>query len=132
MRKVKALIAVAVLGIVSCGFSCHQAAKVSRGAAATLAAMQDAEDSLHKAGKITDAEDKDLADAFLNLGNTGKSVNKCIGAGGGAPCVDVAIAAVEALVSTKIVGIKNPDSRNQIQLLAQSLMLALNNLKVAL
>lgn len=115
------------------GFICNKAMQSSVGVAASLKAFQDGEIAMHNIGKISDDEHTTLQKSFIMLAETDKQVRQCIYTSGSGDCVDIAVTAVnQVLSSPTVVGIKNPDSKQQIQLLGQSLITALNTLKAAL
>lgn len=135
-HKRKLLSTILTLAIVMAltGFSCHHAAlQTSLGVAASLKAMQDAEINLHTVGKLDDSEHRLLQQGFRLLAQSDKDVRQCIYASGAPTCVDIGInAAQRLLASPTVVGIKNPDSQQQLQLAGQSLITSLSILKGAL
>lgn len=132
MRKVKALLTVTVLALAACAFTCHKAANISHGVAVSINDLQAAEISLHQVGKVTDEEHQALQQGFKEVAQADIAIRKCIAASGAPGCVDAGIDEVNNLLNSKVTGIKNPDSRQQIQLLGQGLVTALTALKAAL
>lgn len=135
MRKALSLVLVLSLTVLSSGFSCnrHKALQTSLGVAASLKAMQDSEIALHNAGKVDDVEHRLLQQGFIVLAKSDKDVRQCIAVSGAATCVDIGINAVNNLLAAPaVVGIKNPESKQTMQLAGQSLVTSLNILKGAL
>jgi hypothetical protein len=127
------IIYLAVLVTLLSAFTCHhQALQTSAGVAASLQALQQSEISLHTLGKVSDDEHRLLQEGFKTLYQTDKSVRQCLYTTNAPGCVDSAISAVNAFVSSKANGIKNPDSRQQITLLAQAVITSLNTLRAAI
>jgi hypothetical protein len=116
------------------GFSCHhKSMQTSLGVSASLAALQNETDSLYKSGKIDYDENQLLEKQFKVLAQTSKDVRQCIYVSNTGSCVDVGINAINNMLAAHaVVGIKNPDSRNQIKALAEAVILSLNGLKAAL
>lgn len=121
------------LVLLASGFTCHHAAlQSSTGVAASLKALQDGEITLHQQGTVSDSEHRMLQEGFKTIAQEDKVVRQCIYDSGAGGCVDEGIATVQNFLDSKVNGVKNPDSRKQIQLLGQSLITALNTLKAAL
>lgn len=130
MRKLMYLLPIVLL--LCSGFTCHQSARISHGVAVSINDLQAAEISLHGLGQISDDEHRSLEQGFKTLAQADLSVRRCIASSGAPGCVDGAIDAVNALSSSTIIGVKNPDSKKQLQLLAQALIASLNTLRAAL
>jgi hypothetical protein len=129
------IIVITILVMTLSGFSCsrHQAMQTSAGIAASLKAMQDTEISLHNTGKVDDEEHRLLQQGFIFLAHADKDVRQCIYLSGAPTCVDAGINSVHNLLaSPAVVGIKNHDSQQQMQLAGQALINSLNILKAAL
>lgn len=132
-RRITYVLVVATVALLLAAFTCHQAMQTSVGVAASLKAMQDGEIGLHNIGKIDDGEHRLIQQRFKALAQTDKSVRQCIYLQGGGACVDPGITAVQSMLeSPEVIGIKNDDSRKQIEVLGQSLLTSLNALKAAL
>ena len=131
--KFKLVSIILLVGLISSGFTCsHKAAITSRGVAASLVALQDSEIALHDQKEITDQEHMVIQEGFIAIAQAGIQVNRCIGAGTGAVCVDSGIAAVQTFINSPVAGIKNPASKAEITLAAQALITSLTVLKGAL
>lgn len=133
MRQSKYLILTFLLLLLCSGFTCnHRAAQISLGVAASLKAAQNGEINLHNAKQISDDEHRTLQEGFKTLFQVDKDVRVCIANTNVSACVDTGTAAVNDFLNSKVNGIKNPDSKQAIQLLGQSIIIALTSLKAAL
>lgn len=126
-----ALVAIAVL--LMAGFSCNSktAAVASRDVAASVKAFQTAEISLHKQGKVSDAEHINLQRYLIAVGTAGKAVDQCIRIGRGAGCVDIGLSASTDLLNQGVLPIQDAQTKQQLQVAGQLIVAAFNNLGLA-
>jgi hypothetical protein len=133
MRQKISIPLVLLVALLLAGFTCnHQAAQVSLGVAASVNNLQSAEIRLHDIGKITDDEHRLLMEGFKTLAQTNIDVRRCIATTNTPTCVDAGINSINDFVDSKANGIKDPDSRTQMKLLAQAVITSLVALKSAL
>lgn len=131
--KLKILSIIPILALTLCAFTCsHTAATASHGVAASLNALQSAEIALYNAKQVTPSEHLTLEQGFKTLAQEDKAVRQCIATTDVPSCVDGGINAVNSFLASGVNGIKNPDSKQQIQLLGQALVTSLTTLKAAL
>ena len=139
MKRNTRLAAILMVSVLLMGFACqNKAAVASRDIATAVKAFQTAEISLHQqkdaAGilKISDAEHLVIQKYIKAVAISGKAANNCIRASSGPACADQGIQAAQDLLNHGLAGIKNEQSKQQLQIIAQSILLAWNNFKVLL
>ncbi|HUK88389.1 MAG TPA: hypothetical protein VLT85_12045, partial [Terriglobales bacterium] len=124
---------IAALVFMASGFSCSKkAAVVSRDAAVAVRAFQTVEIQLHKDGRISDTEHRLIQQYLKAVGRSGMAIDAAIGQERAVAAVDAAITSVNDMIQQGIVPLHDEQVSAQLKLAAQAIVLAFNQIKVAL
>ena len=130
-KQVRQVAVVILISLLLSGFACNRTkvAAASRDIAASVKAFQVAEIALHNQGKLSDAEHKNIETYLKGIATAGLAVDSCVLQTSTVTCVDTGIAAANDLINQGLVGVKNPDVKQQLTLAAQLIVTGFNTLK---